>query len=675
MFTPLLVGDSVRGGFQGAYIMRVVVAVLLSAIAGLFPGFDAPSAQPATPAPAIQWRLENTFRLFNRAEDTEKLRADFRALATSLGRPPTILEFEQKLAADSDGWGWAEALVGNVVQDACWYRRDAECSTYARPTSHRVVVRLADQAGDCAWQIDGKPAGAAPTPCASTTTIEVPYPAGAEVTAVADGAVVATTRIAVKDRLIVSLGDSFASGEGNPDRAVRFQPGRVVRYGASDVRLRGYPARVGDWRNTSDGAFTDGAAQWLHRPCHRSLYSSHARVALHLALSDEAQQTAVTFLSVACTAAEIENGLFNPAMGNDRPSAEEHVTLSQLSGISKAICAPETTTLATTSYTLRAIDGAPGRTRSHRIFACTKDNARPIDLLLLSIGGNDIGFSKLVAWTILSDAAEGALKGLLTRDPAQARPYLPSLRHNYGEVNKAITEALHVDPRRVVLTAYPRMGFDERGAPCRSGQDGMQVSPVLSFYGRRAENVERFSEGELTPLMREAAAAHGWMWAESHREAARQHGFCAKGGNAGTTAAAGELAFPIRVGGRQATPEGGFRFVAASSTGSSEKRPMPKTPPREGGARAAGWLETAPLGSKWMPYPPSEFRPYLPRARWFRSPNDAFLTVNLHYGTVGDRVSLTQFVASSGAFHPNALGHAAAADAVHDAIVKSSVLD
>lgn len=654
--------------------MRVVIAGISAAIACLFPGFDALRAQPAAAPATIEWRLENSFRLFERAEDTERLRAAFRALATELGRTPTILEFEQKLAADSGGWGWAETLVGRVFQDACWYRRDQECSAYARPASHRVVVRIADRAGDCGWQVDGKPVAAAPAPCGTPATVEVPYPAGAEVTAIADGAPIATTHIRVKDKLIVSLGDSFASGEGNPDRAVRFQPGRVVRYGTPDPKLRGYPARSGDWRNTGDSAFTDGAAQWLHRPCHRSLYSSHARIALHLALSDEAQQTAVTFLSVACTAAEIENGLFNPAMGNDHPDAGEHVTLSQLSGISKAVCAPSTTALAPATYTLRATEGAPGRARSHRIFACAKEDARPIDLLLLSIGGNDIGFSKLVAWTILSDAAEGALKGSLTRDPAQARPYLPALRHNYGEVNKAITEALHVDARRVVLTAYPRMGFDERGAPCRSGQDGMQVSPVLSFYGRRAENVERFAEGELTPLMREAATAHGWLWVDAHREAARQHGFCAKGG-AGTQAAAGELSFPLRRGGRRAAPDGLPRFVAASSTGSGQKRPMPKTPPREGGARAAGWLETAPTGSKWMPYSPSEFRPYLPRARWFRSPNDAFLTVNLHFGTVGDRVSLTQFVASSGAFHPNALGHAAAADAAHDAIVKSKILD
>lgn len=653
--------------------MRATVAVILSAIAILGAG---PGTLRAQPAPNIEWRLENTFRLFKRADDTRRMRDAFRALAAQSGRPPTVLEFEQHLATATGGWGWSEALVGHVVQDACWYRRDAECSTYARPTSHRVQVRLPDHAGSCVWQVGGAPVAAASTPCSAPVVVEIPYPAGAEVAAIVDGATIATTRIEVKDRLIVSLGDSFASGEGNPDRAVRYQRGRVVRYGSTDPRLRGYPARVGEWRNTGDQVFTDGAAQWLHRPCHRSLYSSHARVALHLALADADERTSITFLSVACTAAEVENGLFMPHMGNDREGTDEHVTLSQLSGIARAICAPGSTALGTANYALRATEGDAARERSHRIFTCPKDQARAIDLLLLSIGGNDIGFSKLVGWASLSDVAESALKGTLTRDPARARPYLGALRHNYGEVDRAVRDALHAEPARVVLTAYPRMGFNERGTRCGSGRVGMEVSPVFSFFGSRAASVERFAENELTPLMREVASKHGWQWVDAHREMSRRHGFCAKGGDESTTdgagAGAGDNGFPYRKGRRGSSPDRS-PFAAASTTGIGGSRPMPKVL-HEGGARAVGWLETAPLGTEWVPYPPNEYRPYLTRQRWYRSPNDAFLTVNLHYGKIGDRVSLTQFVASSGAFHPNAQGHAATADAIRDVIEKTGAL-
>jgi lysophospholipase L1-like esterase len=646
--------------------MRAILTALVCAIAGLMTNAGAVRAQLATPAPAIEWRLENAFRLFKRAEDTRKLRDAFRALAAQSGRSPTVLEFEEHLAKETDGWGWAEALVGHVVQDTCWYRRDDECSGYARPTSHRVNVRLPDDARQCTWSVGGTPIAGAVVACSTPVAVEIPYPAGAEVSAVVDGTPVSTTQILVTDRLIVSLGDSFASGEGNPDRAVRFNGGRVVRYDPNEPIFSGYPARVGDWRNTSDPAFADGAAQWLHRPCHRSLYSAHTRAALHLALADDAEHTSVTYLSVACTAAEIENGLFMPHMGRDREVADEHVTISQLSGVARAICAPGSTTLGTATYALRSIETPSPRTRDHRIFTCPKEQARAIDLLLLSIGGNDIGFSKLVAWTSIADVAASAL----TRRPDQAQRFLDALRHNYDEVDKALRGALHIAPARVVITAYPHMAFNETGAPCSSGRTGMEVSPVFRFFGDRAVRVEQFADKELTPLMRATATQHGWNFVDAHRDVSRRHGFCAHGDGDDTTAA---MAFPVRKGKGQASPGNAFTFTEAASTGGFKRRQMP-TAQRQGGARAAGWIETAPAGSEWKPYRPEEFRPYLPRTRWYRSPNDAFLTVNLHFGKIGDRVSLTQFVASSGAFHPNAAGHAATADAIRGVIEKVGAL-
>ena len=644
--------------------MRATVAVILAAIAVLGAGLGNARAQPA---PIIEWRLENTFRLFKRADDTRRMRDAFRALTAQSGRPPTVLEFEQHLATATGGWGWSEALVGHVVQDACWYRRDAECSTYARPTSHRVQVRLPDHAASCVWQVGGTPVAASPTLCSEPVTVEVPYPAGADVSAIVDGAPVATTRIQVKDRLIVSLGDSFASGEGNPDRAVRFHSGRVAQYDQNEPSFTGYPAREGEWRNTSDPAFDVGAAQWLHRACHRSLYSAHARAAMHLAFADEAEHTAVTFLSVACTSAEIENGLFMPAMGKDRSVTSELVTISQLSGVARAICAPGSTTLGAATYALRSIETPAPRTRAHNIFTCSKDKAREIDLLLLSIGGNDIGFSKLVAWTSIGDVAASAL----ARKPEEARRYLAALRDNYGQVDRALRDAIHVTPGRVVLTAYPQMAFSEKSAPCGSGRTGMEVSPVFQFFGDRAASVERFGEGELTPLMRDAASQYGWLWVDSHRAASRAHGFCAQGGGEDTLAA---MAFPVRQGKGYASPDTVFTFTEASAVSGSKRRTPTKSRRPGGGARAAGWLEPPPPESDWKPYSPSDFRPFTPRARWVRSPNDAFLTVNLHFGNVGDRVSLTQFVASSGAFHPNAQGHAATADAIRDVIEKAGAL-
>ncbi|MEO1264656.1 MAG: hypothetical protein AAFV26_03000, partial [Pseudomonadota bacterium] len=74
------------------------------------------------------------------------------------------------------------------------------------------------------------------------------------------------------------------------------------------------------------------------------------------------------------------------------------------------------------------------------------------------------------------------------------------------------------------------------------------------------------------------------------------------------------------------------------------------------------------------PYNPADYRPYASRQRWFRTPNDAFLTGNFHVSSSSLQRALrsrslmwTQVLLAStysGAFHPTAEGHAAIADSV-----------
>ncbi|MGE3711498.1 MAG: hypothetical protein AB7G35_17745, partial [Hyphomicrobiaceae bacterium] len=76
----------------------------------------------------------------------------------------------------------------------------------------------------------------------------------------------------------------------------------------------------------------------------------------------------------------------------------------------------------------------------------------------------------------------------------------------------------------------------------------------------------------------------------------------------------------------------------------------------------------------WVPYNPGDFQPYASRQRWFRTPNDAFMTGNFHVSTSLVRrvlkfetLSWFQLLLAatySGAFHPTAEGQAVIADAV-----------
>jgi hypothetical protein len=80
------------------------------------------------------------------------------------------------------------------------------------------------------------------------------------------------------------------------------------------------------------------------------------------------------------------------------------------------------------------------------------------------------------------------------------------------------------------------------------------------------------------------------------------------------------------------------------------------------------------MDGEWTPYNPSQWRAYAPRRRWFRTPNDAFMTGNFHVSeSLLQKVLKTEKLAwmhpllasvYSGAFHPTAQGQAVIADAV-----------
>ena len=79
------------------------------------------------------------------------------------------------------------------------------------------------QGVDCTWlttPLGGRQRGAAITvPCDTPVALEVPYPAGARVSVEVGGRQIAETTARIKDLLIVGFGDSFGSGEGNPEFA------------------------------------------------------------------------------------------------------------------------------------------------------------------------------------------------------------------------------------------------------------------------------------------------------------------------------------------------------------------------------------------------------------------------------------------------------------------------
>ncbi|MEM1307571.1 MAG: hypothetical protein AAGG99_08605, partial [Pseudomonadota bacterium] len=267
----------------------------------------------------VAWRVENAFRFFTDPRDTDLHRQTFEALPPDDRRRP-ILSAERSLGRTFER-GWAANLRGTT----CWdHKRNLHrCPAggdYVNPKSHAVLVRLTAHEGRedirCVWRVfDVDRRGRRDTrravhtrPCHQAARLTIPYPGGALVTVSIGGAEVAAERVKVEDLLIVGIGDSFGSGEGNPDLPVRFDRERSADYGRlrRDLVIAGYPTRVGAWRRLGDRFFQRENAKWLDQACHRSLYSQQLRAALQLAI--ENPRRAVTFLHLACSGAEITRG-------------------------------------------------------------------------------------------------------------------------------------------------------------------------------------------------------------------------------------------------------------------------------------------------------------------------------------------------------------------------------
>ena len=127
-----------------------------------------------------------------------------------------------------------------------------------------------------AWTFDGTPVG---TTCAVDTS--APALGSHTVTltlTTQDNSTATTTQdIVIRDLLIVSLGDSVASGEGNPD----------IPWDLS-------PFQQGGLFNTP---------KWELSQCHRSALAGPARAALQLEQADP--HTSVTFIHLACSGGRI----------------------------------------------------------------------------------------------------------------------------------------------------------------------------------------------------------------------------------------------------------------------------------------------------------------------------------------------------------------------------------
>ncbi|MFN2516464.1 MAG: SGNH/GDSL hydrolase family protein [Pyrinomonadaceae bacterium] len=186
-------------------------------------------------------------------------------------------------------WSMPKRFGPKNAQGLVDYHWDQKAKTYepayVNPASWTVnfdaCVPSAVPDSSFEWQIDGQ-VRPNPNPKACTFThrftAQKTCPVKLTVTAPDGQTSSDEMNITVKDLLLVSIGDSVASGEGNPDKPRKTRP-----------------------------------AQWIDRLCHRSATAGPAQAAMRIENSDP--HTSVTFVSFACSGAGIEEGLLGAYKG------------------------------------------------------------------------------------------------------------------------------------------------------------------------------------------------------------------------------------------------------------------------------------------------------------------------------------------------------------------------
>jgi lysophospholipase L1-like esterase len=276
-----------------------------------------------------------------------------------------------------------------------------------------------------------------------------------------DGIKKTTARdIAVRHLRVVSIGDSAASGEGNPDVG-------------QDVDAQALPPHI-----------SIASAQWTDRRCHRSRFSGHALAAAGL----EDSSTAVTFLSFACSGADIETGLLGPYEGQQPPPGHPADLIAQLEAIDQAV-------------------GPKGF----------------IDYLFITVGVNDLGFSGLIKALAVPDDAKGNVPGLdfpsSSRAEFEVDLKLGRLPGRYNELAFALSRRFSGRVGQVYITEYPADIFSNDAGQC-GGCDalGNIDSDEAKFVFDRGQ--------QLNGIIRAAAATHGWVYVPGILDGFRGHGYC-----------------------------------------------------------------------------------------------------------------------------------------------------
>lgn len=421
----------------------------------------------------------------------------------------------------------------------------------------------------------------------------------------------------VQGRLIAGFGDSYGSGEGNPD----------------------YPANYSRSITLADTARPKPTTlpRWLDPACHRSVYSHQQRIAMQLAA--ESHHSVVSYIGYACSGASIAKVMASVDTDTDHVEPVTDKTLRDRrvkKGIATTVAQADWSQL---DHAVRDLCGDEGSADSRKpLKGCKSWRGKP-DLILLSVGGNDIGFSNVVKWAVAGTAVarvrflSGGEKPGKMLGRANGKADLPGcssdeaglqcrLADRYASLAAAIENRLGLmDRSKIVTGPYPGSMGNAAGAICsaKTVNEGADSEYFISTSDKRLRSLhdKLFAQKQLTNALKKAISQTGWTWVDAlaWSGAFDRHGVCA------------------------------------------------------GGKRKSDAFKALQLiNGGWEPVSPADMLAYAPRQRWYRTFNDSvlmqFYVTRIEQLARNPRQPIDYHYRAgvSGFFHPSAEGQAVMAD-------------
>lgn len=449
----------------------------------------------------VKWEVVNRFPVLSEGA-FQRLLAEVGPDGSSIESRLTQVDFRTKVRHldPKEPSAWSEAKNQYDVE---------------RLLSPKVVVVATTSLGtsECAWTLAGPRTETKNGPCNKVRfSVELGTSYSLQAVRLSDSQSQSTSVLA-RRRLIVAVGDSFTSGEGNPD-----YPAQVKK------TFRNQPPH--DWATDSKypaSALRVQSAQWLDTDCHRSLLAWPALYAMRQALSQP--DVVVQFASFACSGAEVLDGFLLPQrnppgrIGVELKNNISWLKRSQQEALAGLLChgQPPIRRIVALGEGLEVYMERYGKSNVKvQLHSCVQP-ATP-DEVLVQFGGNDTSFAGVVKYVfqpqplkyrgglfalfLESGVNFGLYKALAPVPPAEAAGFIANLPKLYALLDQGLKE-IGIDGARVPvrLLMYPD--------PAKSARPASDPQAELASCNLRTRDANRPMQsliaGGLSILKHESA--------------------------------------------------------------------------------------------------------------------------------------------------------------------------